>query len=131
MRNKWMSITAGILDIGHGIVGMYFGLFVILAHSYIYSHPHENYEIWGPIYTITGIMAIIGGIFMFKRKKWGLVLAGAISSCLFIVANFTTNILNKYSYWEPQDLIYIVPALVAIALTVLTKKQFKKQQISD
>jgi hypothetical protein len=35
--------------------------------------------IWGTIAAITGILAIVGGLFALKKKLWGLAFAGAIA----------------------------------------------------
>ena len=95
MENTWMPKVAGILDIVAGA----FALFIILiwalwfaAFSYfIPGGPAEFHDfpmsimaiIFIPmsIFLLTaGILAIVGGTYALKRKKWKLALAGSIAS---------------------------------------------------
>ena len=93
MEYTWRSATAGILDIISG-VGMLFICFcLMLAGYYFYMIGGPNsswlptliYSI-GILLVIVALLAIIGGIFCLRRKRWGLSLAGAIAAlfCCFI-----------------------------------------------
>jgi len=101
MEYTWRSATAGILDIISG-VGMLFICFcLMLAGYYFYMIGGPNSS-WLPTLrysigtllvivallaiVIVALLAIIGGIFCLRRKRWGLSLAGAIAAlfCCFI-----------------------------------------------
>jgi len=60
---------------------------------------------------IIGVVAIIGGVFSLKRRRWGLALAGSI--CAFFSFFFIPVLLN-------------VPlAIAAIVLVVMGKSEFQ------
>jgi hypothetical protein len=44
------------------------------------------YSIFAAVFIIAGILAIIGGVFALKRKKWGLALTGSIASIIAFMA---------------------------------------------
>jgi hypothetical protein len=132
MKNrKWMPITAGVLDILHGIGGIILSLigmfFLGLEGSY------WEYEIPAMLW-IPGLLSIIGGIYSFKRKKWRVALAGAIVSILPpIILNNPWYFFPPYNLFSPSNLIGFVitfPAILAIVLTVLSRKQFNKNSLT-
>lgn len=55
---------------------------------------------------IAGILAIAGGIYALRRKKWGLALAGSIAAL------------------SPM----LLPGIAAIVLTARSKKEFQSRQ---
>jgi lysylphosphatidylglycerol synthetase-like protein (DUF2156 family) len=126
MNKKWMPITTGVLDIGVGVVGTYAGLIISIFGLVLYSGPRAAYQISGPLHFIIGVVVIVSGIYAFKRKKWDLVLAGPIIALILCTAHLILNYIYTYSYLEQQYIIVIIPALVAIVLTILSRKQFEK-----
>lgn len=130
MNKKWMPITAGVLDVIHGAGGIFVGfVFIVLARGF---GPHNMVnEITGFLLIVCGVLAIVGGVYAFRRKKWPLAFAGAIIS-------LAPSIPYMYIYWPGFDLRYFlslptlqgfagVPAIVAIILTVLSRKQFERK----
>ena len=76
MEKTWKPTTAGILCIIAGIIVAVPGI-VVLAST----------EMLGAPSIVPAIIAIIGGIYALKRKRWGLALAGSIFA-LFGPAGF-------------------------------------------
>ena len=95
MDNTWMPKVAGILDIVAGA----FGLFIIAiwalwftAFSFLsrmntaefHDFPASFMAIFMIPFAVfmsaAGILAIIGGVYALRRKKWGLALAGSIGA---------------------------------------------------
>jgi hypothetical protein len=83
----WLSTTAGVLDIVAGcLVPLYF-LFPIALMLLV---MHEGGEVeWGSgwfvlpaVMVISGIVAIVAGIFVLWRKHWATALAGAVGATL-------------------------------------------------
>jgi hypothetical protein len=89
-----LSIVAG----GLGVIGAFFVLLFILAlryefsvapfYYYDYYYPDEIFAFITLIYTVMGViglllgaLAVVGGIYALRRKRWGLALAGSIASC--------------------------------------------------
>lgn len=133
MHKKWMPITAGVLDIISGIFGILQGLYIISWGSFIgfTCSVYEVWEVWGPLHIVVGVLAIIGGIYACKRKMWHLALAGAIAG-IFPSAPFMVSYLEEFSirYFMhlPTSLDFkLVFAIVAIILTVLSRKQFERK----
>jgi len=92
MKKTWKPTTAGILSIVAGALSTIGGVMIALIAGAIAGGlrgypmwPHM--PLWIPIPIIAGaaipvmllgIVAIIGGTYALKRRKWGLALAGAI-----------------------------------------------------
>jgi hypothetical protein len=92
MDRKWMTTTAGILDIICGVSGIICGLIMIIcaiAGGVIMDYIHAQipqvilvivFLAAGIPCLILGALAIIGGIFSLRRQKWGMALTGAVAS---------------------------------------------------
>jgi hypothetical protein len=123
-----MPITAGILDILNGAFGILLGLlFVAFAFEGRLAWG-PLFEIGGPVLIVIGVIAIVGSIFAFKRKRWWLALVGAIIS-------IAPTALWTYFYWQSFYTSHfyllhmlqgfsVVPTIFAIILTILSRKQF-------
>ena len=94
----WKPTVAGILNIISGVVGLIVAVGMIMAMIMIGSTSDS----WGyipefPFYTVppfvpnilliiaillasVSMLALAGGIYALKRKRWGLALAGSISA---------------------------------------------------
>jgi ribosomal protein L40E len=77
----WASMTAGILGIVNGAIGLLFGILCLTMDKVPDIYPIEPI-LWLFVALIIpmSIVALIGGIVAIKRKIWGLALAGAICS---------------------------------------------------
>ena len=92
MEKTWMPTAAGILDIVAGalsLLGLTFALFGILVLGTMGGSdmPAEISAIIIPLVVmmaifaiIADILAIVGGTFALRRRKWGLALAGCIAA---------------------------------------------------
>jgi len=96
-RNTWKPIAAGIWDIVcGGFFLIYFtqGYIVILFDKNIQYHQGD----WGVLFTILltlATMALVGGFFALKRKKWRWALAGSIAASLFFWDRNTSPYTNS------------------------------------
>ena len=92
VAGTWMPLTAGILAIIAGAMGVTFGIVVatlgILAGGLVavIGLPVIGWIGAGAaaIPLAVGTMAIIGGVYALKRSIWGLALAGTICSLLCV-----------------------------------------------
>ena len=125
MNRKWMPITAGVLDILGGSIQL---LFVIWASIYTVFAVHSVEGLFevDSFFGFTGILAIVGGIYALRKKKWGLALAGSFTA-------FFPNILWPFLFLDIRIFIsfemLLTPLLffgiAAIVLTVLSRKEFR------
>ena len=84
----WMPLTAGILDIVAGAIGVIFGIVVVMLGTLaggllaVIGLPSIGWTlaVVAAIPVTGGTVAIIGGIYALKRRIWGLALAGSICS---------------------------------------------------
>ena len=88
-----LSIISGAFGVLSGIGLAFFGIFMANmtyraggSFSPYSSMPREFFTIFAAIYGVIGflslligVLAIVGGVFAIKKKKWGLALAGAIA----------------------------------------------------
>jgi hypothetical protein len=132
MDRKWMPITAGILDILNGA----YGIFCLNFGSPLVWYPFA--EVGGLVLIIIGVLAIAGSAYAFRRKRWGLALAGSILA-IIIQALLMEMSLHTYIVSEPffevgvfsilfaGMVVMAAPAIFAVILTVLSRKQFEGQ----
>ena len=86
MERTWKPTVAGILCIIAGTINVIFCIVVVVFGSIIGAF--FGFEVvWGwstfaiPL-IISGIIAIVGGIYALRRKVWGLALAGSICALI-------------------------------------------------
>jgi len=95
MEKTWMPKVAGIVDIVAGSFGLFFSFMMALWFAFFsiflpfdaaefHDFPMSIMAIimipWAIFMLIAGILAIAGGIYALKRKRWGLALAGSIGA---------------------------------------------------
>ncbi len=87
MERTWKGTTAGILTLIGGIFGIASGaVLVILGAEFMAGIPGMDLMAGvGAGMFVTGIIALIAGIFTLRRKSWGFALAGAILALFPIV----------------------------------------------
>ncbi len=105
MAKTWKPIVAGIWDIVCGILPP-----IYMAYGIITSLLDENRQIylfdwWGDIVLPTilltlAILALVGGLYSLKRKRWGWALAGSIAALLFYGIGIPALILVAISKKE-------------------------------
>ena len=83
VKKTWMPKIAGILNIANGTVELIGGLTIIGAVELLPIFKFNDSwlaDYFGFPLIIAGIVAIIGGVCSFRRRRWGVALAGAICS---------------------------------------------------
>jgi len=105
MQRTWKGTTAGVLTLIGGIIGIAGGIAITVGLNFISGFLTFGALLApiGPILIVLGIIALIGAIFMFRRKSWGFCLAGAICA-----------------------MFPVLPlGIIAIILLALAKKEFE------
>jgi hypothetical protein len=114
----WKTITAGILAIVAGVAGLTQWVTIVVLEILALGWLPMGGGLSGIVATTvvaveiaTGIVAIVGGVFALKKRRWRLTLAGSI--CMMFCFIFVPILLN-------------VPlAIAAIVLVVLGKGEFE------
>jgi len=79
VQRIWKSLTAGILSIISGIIGIGGGAIVVLTDGFVSeSGGILGFEPFGVPTIILGVVAFIGGIFALRRRVWWMAITGAI-----------------------------------------------------
>ncbi|MFC2024143.1 hypothetical protein ACFLTJ_00990 [Chloroflexota bacterium] len=79
MQRSWKPITAGVMSIISGLIGIGAGTIVSLMGEFVrQSGGIFGFEPFGVPSIILGIVAVVGGIFALRRRVWWLAVAGAI-----------------------------------------------------
>ena len=125
VNSKWMPITVGVLDIIAGAFQLLATTWASL-YSIIAWHAVEGVFIMDAIFGFTGILAIVGGVYALRRKKWGLALAGSFTAffpnLLWPLLLFNIRISElPFTPWA----LFALLGIAAIVLTVLSRKEFK------
>lgn len=126
MEKTWKPKAAGILSIILGAVFLVPGI-VFLP--------------WGALLIIPAIMPIVGGIYAFRRKSWGLALAGsifALLNCLVVLAiggaiALFSNIDNPGAHFDLSlriglivgSTIFGILGLLTLILVILGRREFE------
>ena len=109
MEKTWKPITAGILDIVAGGFTVLASIGLIVGGGVTGVVPDVPDFVPALLmgmaipFLIVGILAIVGGVYALKRKKWGWALTGSI--------------LALFPWW--------VLGVAAIVITILAKNEFE------
>jgi len=98
----WKPTVAGILEIITGALNLFSVLFIFFIYQSLQDLPKFIIVMWLGTF---GILAIVGGFFSLRRKRWPLSLSGSVVS-----------FFNPWT-WEM--------GLAAIILTVLSRDEFR------
>jgi len=118
-KKTWMPRAAGVLAIIVGAIGVteWVAVAVLGILAWGWLGMGDLLGLGGIITTVVaimiiiGIVAIVGGVFALKRRRWGLALAGSI--CAFFSFFFIPVFLN-------------VPlGIAAIVLVIMGKGEFE------
>ena len=136
MNKDWMPKTAGILNILYGGGGAWLGGFGAVFLSVLAGGGTGGIMItkevilWALLIPVGGL-AIVGGIYAFKRKRWWLALTGSIAAIVpaAIFAYFFWPLFDPRYPFSISSFVYliVVPAIVAVVLIVISRKQFEGQ----
>jgi len=96
MESTWMPKVAGILDIVAGSFGVFltcmmalwfafFSYFIVRSDGAEFNHFPASFMTvfmipWAIFMLAASILAIVGGIYALRKRKWGLALAGSIGA---------------------------------------------------
>lgn len=90
MQKTWKPIVVGILDIVFSVISLWFLLALSLEGAVFWAiFPKSMFSLNNPsiVYLIItipllciAILALLGGIYALKRRKWGLAFAGSIAA---------------------------------------------------
>jgi len=119
-----MPIAAGILDICGGVIQLLLAIFLFIARiiSDVYTLGDKDTFLIITLFVLSALLAIIGGIYSIRRTKWPLALIGSIAASALL----PIIVLSFVEYKEALgSLIYSLPGIAAIVLTVLSKREFQ------
>jgi len=116
MESKWLSTTAGILDIIAGVWAMCVVIALFIAGGITSVIPDIPAWISTVLFSIAipiiilAILAVAGGVANIVKKSWGFALTGSIAAffCSFM-----------FFFWG------FAIGVLAIILTVLGRSEFK------
>ena len=89
MRKDWMSVTAGTLEVVVGTVGLVIGFQVDVFKNILQGMfglfsatlpaiPDSFLTTIVVVFSLFGLLAIVGGTFAGQRRVWGLAFAGSL-----------------------------------------------------
>jgi len=108
------TTVGGVFAIIGGLFSLFDGIMLILTEAL------EGFSVTMAILPLTlGAIALIGGGFTFKRRRWGLALAGAICSLSSAGTELDATILGI-----PFRPILLILAILAIIFIALGKREF-------
>jgi hypothetical protein len=140
MERTWKPIAAGILCIIEGaIVVVITGMIVALGIGPAFTSDEPILLMilifFGIPSIMFGILAIVGGIYALRRRRWALALAGSICALIFgIIANYI--VLGMTGAWlslvPSSELLAVLPFVVfgllgmlALIFVILGKREFE------
>lgn len=136
MNKTWMPIAAGVIDLFIGAVEMLVAIigFWLLGLTYNVEFP----GIWEFLIKSTipfsipfffaGIFALIGSVCAFRRKRWELAFTAPIMAFVFLVLWLCSSLWFGYPIGYLTPSIILLLGIVAIVLTVLSRKEFEQRE---
>lgn len=117
MNKTWMPTAAGVLCIISAAVRLILVLVLIIAMVVTGEFLiFTGLGFWFPLnvmavlwiitvpLAVTGVLALVGGIFALQRKRWGLALAGSIAAFLpFGILGVIATIFTSLSRGDFED----------------------------
>lgn len=127
---KGAPIAAGILNMTSGAFQLSVSLYS--SYEYIASRSFSGAP-WGMIFTVpfavTGIVAIVGGIYTLQMKKWRLVYFGALAAFIPLLFVPLVLIITYVAFiYHPSVLAFLLVGISALILSLQAEKKFKQQQ---
>jgi hypothetical protein len=82
-----LTIVSGVWSFLYALGAILYGVIMAAVFSSVPNGPPAGVTaiiavfagLYALFFTALGVLAIIGGIFAFRRKRWGIALAGAIA----------------------------------------------------
>jgi len=131
MERTWKPIAAGILSMFGGAVDVYpFVTVSVLSWDHLFAGGRvwiNLAQIVG-LFLIPGVLAVIGGYFALRRRRWVLALAGAICGLLPHLYGVPILVIHRsIESWITAVImgLLIVSIVFAVTLIALSKKEFK------
>ena len=131
MNKTWMPIAAGILDIISGLFLLTSITYAIIrtvfngtpagSQSYFLTFLHVIIPIIVALASV-GIIAIVGGVYLMKKEKWGLVYLGALAAFVSV----TMPVLFLFVGYHPAWALILLIGIAALVLSLRAEKEFKK-----
>jgi hypothetical protein len=121
-------LVAGLLGIVNGMVNLYTGISVAALATYLLGTYSDRTPGWliGLPFFILGIVIVTGSIFGIIRKRWRLVLTGAICGLLFPVAGLVFIIVSLpvSLFALTFDIPMLAISITTLVLIVISKPEF-------
>jgi hypothetical protein len=121
MNKKWIPIASGILIILGGTLQLLAPLCTMFREL---SLPVE-FAMASSVLVITSILAIVGGFYVLRRKKWYLALAVSIVAFLPLLLWY---LLGIFMWFEQEWVLILILGIAAVVLSVLSKKESEQQE---
>jgi hypothetical protein len=133
IKRTWRPIVAGWITDALGGTGLFVGISLFQdGLSYFLTEGSETpyavlviFLVIPPI--VLGALALAGGYFAIKRRRWGWALTGAIAG-LVMVLPFLGVFLSSEARWN--GLLVILPislSIISIILIVRSKNEFARK----
>ncbi|MGW7683238.1 DUF7144 family membrane protein [Kribbella sp. NPDC054772] len=131
--SRWVGwiLFAGVMMIVLGILHAFQGFIAIFHDDYFLVRTAKlaielNYDSWGLIHLVLGLVVVVSGIALLNGKLWGRVV-GVVLAVLSIVVN--AAFLAAYPIWS--TILIAVDILVIWALTVHGDEMRKMLEARD
>ena len=121
MNRTWKPIVAGILSIIGGTLQLLAPLCVLFREL---SLQVEFAMVSSPL-IITGILAIVGGFYVLRRKKRHQALA--VSTLAFLPL-LLWYLLDSFMWFEQEWVLILILGIAAIILSVLSKRESEPRE---
>jgi len=124
MNKSWMPVAAGIIDILSGASSIIISGYTIVNLP-LGAANAETFFLGAVLVFIAGVLAIVGGVYAFRMKKWYFALTGAITASVALV------LISLPLSWEYggnlAPFLIVILGIATIILTVLARKQFERR----
>jgi hypothetical protein len=124
-NRKRIPLAAGVLDICGGVIQLLLAIILIvgrLSEGYRLGEGDNDMFLTIGLFVLSALLALIGSIYCIRRTRWPMALIGSVAASALVPIIITYFVVDEATL---VGLIYSPPGIAAIALTVLSKTEFK------
>lgn len=121
------TIIAAVIIASLGFIGIYQYPTLMDYYGPTYASNFIGFLIFGVIDTICGLVAIVGGIFMLKRRHLKFSLLGGVFVLAAVISTYITIVQYEYNFADIvlfSSIAALMFSIVSIILMLTSKDEF-------
>ena len=140
MERTWRPTAAGWLCTITGAIGVPVSILISLAITVVTGEPGGSGELPIPLAVAVwivpvalAIVAIVGGTYALRRRRWGLALAGSVCALPFAMVvgypggallSVILHMLSGWTLWVLSSVVFGIPWILTLVFIIRGRREF-------